>query len=168
MDPRLKLDFYKDDRRSSAEDPEEIMSYVKSFYNRDYAPSNDTISSKSSSAKKKCFLQGYYKESNSSSNVSEFDLYISEPVVENHSNFQVLEYWKLNAYRFPHLSRMARDYLAVPGTSTPSERAFSGGRQLITDFRCSLSAETIAACMLLKNWQKKCYMIERVGVNSNF
>ncbi len=44
---------------------------------------------------------------------------------------------------------MARDYLAVPGTSSPSERAFSGGRQLITDFRCSLKGVTITACMLL-------------------
>jgi hypothetical protein len=51
---------------------------------------------------------------------------------------------------------MARDYLAVPGTSTPSERAFSGGRQLITDFRCSLlKGGTITACMLLKNWRRQ-------------
>jgi len=50
---------------------------------------------------------------------------------------------------------MARDYLAVPGTSTPSERALSGGRQLITDFRCRLGGETITACMLLKNWSKQ-------------
>jgi hypothetical protein len=45
---------------------------------------------------------------------------------------------------------MARGYLAVPGTSTSSKRAFSGGGQLITDFRLSISGKTITACMLLK------------------
>jgi hAT family C-terminal dimerisation region len=50
---------------------------------------------------------------------------------------------------------MARNYLAVPCTSTPSERVFPAGRQVITDFRCSLKAETITACMLLKDWFKQ-------------
>ena len=63
----------------------------------------------------------------------------------------------MQSFRFPLLSKMARDYLAVPGTSTSSERAFSGGRQLITDFRCSLSVKTVTACMLLKCWIKNCY-----------
>ena len=56
-----------------------------------------------------------------------------KPVSEHHSNFQALDYWKNNCGHFPNLSRMAGDYLAVPGTSTPSERALSRGRQLITD-----------------------------------
>ena len=67
----------------------------------------------------------------------------------------MLDYWKINSDRFPNLSRMARDYLAVPGTSTPSERAFSGGRQLITDFRSRLNGETITACMLFKSWKRQ-------------
>jgi hypothetical protein len=78
-----------------------------------------------------------------------------EPVTEDHSKFKVLDYWKINSARFPNLSRMTRDYLAVPGTSTPSERAFSGGRQLITDFRYRLKGETITACMLLKSWRRQ-------------
>jgi hAT family C-terminal dimerisation region len=40
-------------------------------------------------------------------------------------NFDLLEYWRVHSTRFPNLSRMARDYLAVPGTSTPTERVFS-------------------------------------------
>jgi hypothetical protein len=86
---------------------------------------------------------------------SELDSYIDEPVVKTGRNFDLLEYWRAQSSRFPNLSLMARDYLAVPGTSTPSERAFSAGRQLITDFRCRLQAETITACMLLKDWFKQ-------------
>ncbi len=74
---------------------------------------------------------------------SDFDVYLSEPVTTHHSKFNVLDYWKIDSDTFPNLSRMARDYLAVPGTFTPSERAFSGGRQLITDFCCSLKGQWI-------------------------
>ncbi len=87
-------------------------------------------------------MSGFYKKS-TTSDKSEIDVYLSEPVAEDHPKFQVLDYWKINSDRFSNLTRMARDYLAVPGTSTPSERAFSGGRQLITDFRYRLKGETI-------------------------
>jgi len=42
----------------------------------------------------------------------------------------------------------------VIATSVPIERAFSGGTDLVTARRCSLSAETIQACMCLKSWWK--------------
>lgn len=49
---------------------------------------------------------------------------------------------------------MARDYLAIPATSVPVERAFSCGTDLITPTRCRLSDDTIRACMCLKSWWK--------------
>ena len=47
---------------------------------------------------------------------------------------------------------MARDYLAIPATSAPAERAFSGGKNLISPKRCALGEEAIRACMCLKSW----------------
>jgi hypothetical protein len=81
------------------------------------------------SQQKKLILSGFYKKS-TISDKSEIEVYLSEPAVEHHSNFKVLDYWKINSSRFPNLSQMVRDYLAVPGTSTPSERAFSGGKAI--------------------------------------
>ena len=52
LDPRLKLDFYSGDKNPSADNPEEIRSYLKSFYNRDYAPSDGRLSRNPSPAKK--------------------------------------------------------------------------------------------------------------------
>jgi hypothetical protein len=49
---------------------------------------------------------------------------------------------------------MARDYLAIPSTSVPVERVFSGGADLVTKKRCRLSSESIQACMCLKSWWK--------------
>ena len=153
LDPRLKLQFYMDGFENGGENPTEIREYVKLFYNRSYA-SLSLESQGRPPAPKKSKLNIFPKKSSVTA-TSELDTYLDEPVIEDGPNFDLLDYWRVHSTRFPNLSRMARDYLAVPGTSTPSERAFSAGRQLITDFRCRLKAETITACMLLKNWFKQ-------------
>lgn len=154
LDPRLKLQFYKDGSENVGENPREIREYVRLFYNLSYA-SISTEPHFQHATKKSKLLDVVYPKTSSYISTSELDTYFNEPVLDNGPNFDVLEYWRVHSTRFPNLSRMARDYLAVPGTSTPSERSFSAGRQLITDFRCSLKAETVSACMLLKDWFKQ-------------
>jgi hypothetical protein len=60
-----------------------------------------------------------------------------------------LEWWKRHSDEYPNLARIARDYLAIPATSAPAERVFSGGADLITDKRGLLKEDTIQACMCL-------------------
>jgi len=69
-------------------------------------------------------------------------------------NKDVLNWWKNKSKMYPNLSKMARDYLAIPGTSTLSERLFSSGKHLVSDTRNSLSPTTIQACQCLKSWEK--------------
>ncbi|KAG0084401.1 hypothetical protein BGZ92_009917, partial [Podila epicladia] len=52
---------------------------------------------------------------------NELEEYISARLVKE----KMHEFWQKHDKAFPHLSRMARDYLAIPATSTPSERCFS-------------------------------------------
>lgn len=66
-----------------------------------------------------------------------------------------INWWKSHSAKLPQLSLMARDYLAIPGTSTSSEPAFSGGRRLITDTRTRLSDSSVRSCICLKNWIDK-------------
>ena len=59
--------------------------------------------------------------------------YLNEPAVAYQLN--PIAYWESKASQFPTLYRAARLYLAAPASSTPSERAFSFGRLVITDQR---------------------------------
>ena len=62
-------------------------------------------------------------------------------------------WWSKNENRFPILSKMARKYLAIPATSTPSERLFSDAGNLMTVRRTSLSPSTFEHLLFLKrNW----------------
>ena len=49
---------------------------------------------------------------------------------------------------------MARDFLAIPGTSVAVERLFSKSRHLCGELRSSLKAHTITEAMLSKCWIK--------------
>ena len=49
---------------------------------------------------------------------------------------------------------MARDILAIPATSVSVERVFSLSRQICTDLRSTLKAETIKKALLTKVWIK--------------
>jgi hypothetical protein len=82
--------------------------------------------------------------------LDEYKIYQSLPLSDQDTN--PLEWWKQHQSQFPNLSRMARDYLAIPATSVPSEEAFSLGKNLITDKRNRLAGKTIRVCMCLKSW----------------
>ncbi|KXS13229.1 hypothetical protein M427DRAFT_100788, partial [Gonapodya prolifera JEL478] len=71
-----------------------------------------------------------------------------------------LLWWKVHSAEYPNLARMAQDYLAVPGSSAPCERVFSGGVDLVTPNRNRLNGESIQSCMLLKNWWQTVLLLE--------
>ena len=83
---------------------------------------------------------------------SEATLYLAEPVEAPSTN--PLDYWKLRSSKFPVLAAMARDYLAVPATSCPSERLFSAAGNVISSTRSRLNPETARALLCLKSWYK--------------
>jgi hypothetical protein len=65
----------------------------------------------------------------------------------------ILEWWKINAGRFPNLARMARDILAVQGGSVGVERVFSMARDVVPYRRSRLKSSTIRASMLVKSYE---------------
>lgn len=60
-----------------------------------------------------------------------------------------------NASRFPVLSRIALDYLAIQGSSVPCERAFSDAGLTDTKRRARLLPENFGAIQTVKGRYKK-------------
>ena len=67
----------------------------------------------------------------------------------------ILVWWQSNKNRFPILSELARSYLAIPGSSTESERLFSAGGNMVTKKRSSLKHETVRRAQCLRSWWLK-------------
>ncbi|EJD32395.1 hATC-domain-containing protein [Auricularia subglabra TFB-10046 SS5] len=76
-----------------------------------------------------------------------------------------LKWWKRNTSTFPHLSRMALDYLSIPATSVDVERTFSRGRLLLSHVRNRLSAESTRALLCIGSWLN-CGMVKISDIRS--
>jgi hypothetical protein len=81
---------------------------------------------------------------------AEFDRYLKAPRVAK--NTEVIRWWDENEHLYPHLAKVARDYLAIPGSSVPSERVFSRAGDLITKKRNRLATHTANIIMCLRYW----------------
>jgi len=84
---------------------------------------------------------------------SELDKYLSEDNEEHSKGFDILKWWKDNATRFPILSRMARDLLAIPISTVASESAFSAGGRTLDDFRTSLTPTMVERLICANDWK---------------
>jgi hypothetical protein len=81
----------------------------------------------------------------------EGEAYLSTPCVRQIANFDLLDWWRVNATTYPRLASVARDILAVPITEVGVERVFNTARDIIGDRRHRLSAQTIRQIMILKD-----------------
>ncbi|KAM9350016.1 E3 SUMO-protein ligase ZBED1 [Symphorus nematophorus] len=61
-----------------------------------------------------------------------------------------LAWWKANEHKYPHIAKLARRYLAVKGTSVPSERVFSTAGDIVTASRSRLLAENVDKLIFLQ------------------
>ena len=74
---------------------------------------------------------------------SELDMYRREPAVSLADyDFDLLDYWKVKSKIYPHLGKMARQYLACPASSANVERLFSPVTAMHSDLRKSTLERT--------------------------
>lgn len=87
-------------------------------------------------------------------NKSELDKYLNEDCEDDDEKlkFDILLWWKVNSVRFPILSIMARDVLAVPISTVASESAFSTGGRVLDAFRSSLTPRIVQCLICTQDW----------------
>ncbi|KAL2252491.1 UNVERIFIED_CONTAM: putative AC transposase [Sesamum indicum] len=86
---------------------------------------------------------------------SELEKYLDEDVEMHRDKFDILNWWRVNTQRFPILSKMARDVLAVPVSTVASESAFITGGRVLDTFRSSLSPKIVQALICTQDWIRK-------------
>jgi hypothetical protein len=64
----------------------------------------------------------------------------------------IYQFWKAKQFEFPIIAKMAKDFLPMPATSSPSEVVFSAGGDIITKKRNRLVGESVRMIICLKAW----------------
>lgn len=97
----------------------------------------------------------YKEQVASDSGKSQLDTYLEEATLNLHftAHMDVLDWWKTNSPRFPHLSIMACDLLSIPVTTVASESAFSIGSRILNKYRNRLSSDCVEAIICTRNWK---------------
>ena len=145
----------KQGKEGDSESSQEIFDIVNAVYQSYYAP-DPSLQEPIITDDKTPDMYVFFDEETAGEATDEFKMYCngSERLrAAGSQNIDVLNWWKNKSKLYPNLSKMARDYLAIPATSTSSERLFSSGKHLISDTRNSLSSRTIQACQCLKSWE---------------
>ena len=83
--------------------------------------------------------------------MQEVDQYLKEPNAPRESS--PLLWWKANQRCFPLTTKLAKKYLGIPATSTPSERVFSTAGLTVTRLRSCLTPDHVNMLVFLnKNY----------------
>ena len=80
------------------------------------------------------------------------DKYLEKHCEKVTSNFDILNWWKVNSSKYKVLSEVARDVLAIPVSTVSSEAAFSTGGRVIDQFRSSLTPKLVECLICMQDW----------------
>ena len=150
LHPRLNMGFYKSTDPDTVSEIE-ISRIIRNAY-QDYRHNQPDTSEIVAATTYSQLPTSFIRENPRS---DELDRYFDEAQPRAQTIADFLAWWKLNQHKYPNLSRMARDYLAIPGTSASSERLFSSAKHLLTDNRSCLAGSSVRACQCLKSWLMK-------------
>lgn len=157
LDPRFKLHPFVKDKDNIEEIKALIQTAALKYEAQDVghldrSPDSDTDNTSSS------MIGQYFSKRRRVGGISaELSEYLQEETVAVISCPNPLDFWSQRQGSFPILAKFARIVLAVPATSTPSERAFSLGGITMTDRRASMSIETLKVLMCLNSWKRQGY-----------
>ncbi|GKC07020.1 zinc finger BED domain-containing protein RICESLEEPER 2-like protein [Tanacetum coccineum] len=94
---------------------------------------------------------------------SELKMYLEEGLLEGHwgTKFNALEWWNVHQLKYPILSKMAKDVLAIPISTVASEATFSAGGRVIDPYRSALKSNTVEMLLCGGDWIRQNYGIKK-------
>uniref|UniRef100_A0A2P2KW02 Zinc finger BED domain-containing protein DAYSLEEPER n=1 Tax=Rhizophora mucronata TaxID=61149 RepID=A0A2P2KW02_RHIMU len=119
------------------------FSSITSTYNTQEIEDGGSVSFAEEIARKK-------RRASLSCATDELTQYLSEPPAPIPTD--VLEWWKVNSTRYPRLSLMARDFLAVQPTSVAPEELFCSRGDEIDKQRFFLPHDSTQAILCIRSW----------------
>jgi hypothetical protein len=82
---------------------------------------------------------------------NELDRYMAESLLKQNP-FDILAYRKNETTKYPILSQIARDMMAIQVSTVASESAFTGAGRVIDPYRNRLDLEMVQALICTKDW----------------
>ncbi|KAG7540919.1 Ribonuclease H-like superfamily [Arabidopsis thaliana x Arabidopsis arenosa] len=109
------------------------------------------------------------KETGFQDSSTELELYLKEKIEIPKANplgiqFDVLGWWRINSAKYPVLSTLAKDLLAMQVSSVASESAFSTSNRILDPFRSCLTHYMVEVLMCTEQWLKCEIRINERGV----
>ena len=86
--------------------------------------------------------------------LTELNNYLEDGVVPRKDDFDILNWWMSNSTKYPILSIMARDILAIPASAVHCEAALSNEGPVIHKQWNTLNINTIEALVCIRDWIK--------------
>ncbi|KNZ46103.1 uncharacterized protein VP01_7555g2 [Puccinia sorghi] len=77
------------------------------------------------------------------------------PKVNEKASTDIITYWSKHKKVYPLLALMAKSYLGIPETSSPSEHVFSQSKTIIGPHQHILSSSLIKQLVCIKDWFQK-------------
>jgi hypothetical protein len=108
--------------------------------------------------------QAFELEVHETPSLPEVDRFAVLPAIDRKQN--ILHWWSTRQDEFPMLRRLAFDYLAIPASSVPAERANSAGGRAF-DGRIRLHSATFKAELCCRSWLNLCRTM-KVQLPRNF
>lgn len=154
LDPRFKsLDFLSAGQRATVW--EDARAEVKKLHDGKPAPAAPGVTPAATEDEGEeeksgiAFLLGSTRSAPADQETDEVSRYMAEPSSASVDKGSPLKWWKANESRFPLLAKVAKKVLAIPATSTPTERLFSTAGLICTKKRARLSAEHVDMLVFL-------------------
>lgn len=157
VDPRFKTHYIRADKIEAVRTNalSHMLNEWKTLQSRPTTPAEDSNSATPVKIQKKT-LGSFFKKPYSIATSgltdqqaveTELNSYLQAPNADSETN--PLAWWKTHSTTYPRVSLLARRYLCIPATSSPSERAFSTGGNIVSCHRAALRPDAVDRLVFL-------------------